>query len=177
MLNRLFRPRPAKVAGEALYAALVAQARQTAFYTQLGVADRIDARFELYTLHLVLLLHRLKEQGPQAQETSEVLFETFVSALDDTLRELGVGDLSVPKKMRRLGESLFGRIKSYDEALAALPDQEPLAALIGRTVYSEREDAPAGELAAYVVEAQSSLAALPLEAVLRGETAWPELAR
>ncbi len=175
MLNRLFRPRPAKVAGEALYAALVEQARRPAFYTTLQVQDRIDARFELYTLHLMLLLHRLKGQGAQGDETAQALFDTFVSALDDTLRELGVGDLSVPKKMRKLGESLLGRIKSYDEAMAVLPDTTVLTELIGRTVYAERDGAMAPALAAYVAAAHSRLAALPLDVVASGRVEWPEV--
>ena len=116
MLQRLFRPRPAQAAGRALYASVVEQSRQPALYERLGAPDTVEGRFELYSLHVVLLLDRLRRQGDQATETSQALFDTFVKALDHALREMGVGDLSVGKKMRRLAEAFYGRAKSYDAA-------------------------------------------------------------
>ncbi|MBP7704926.1 MAG: ubiquinol-cytochrome C reductase, partial [Caulobacter sp.] len=70
MLNRLFKPRPAKVAGEALYSAAAAQARSPGFYCADGVADTREGRFELYSLHVILLLERLKGHGEQGDETA-----------------------------------------------------------------------------------------------------------
>ncbi|HEY0053705.1 MAG TPA: ubiquinol-cytochrome C chaperone family protein, partial [Caulobacteraceae bacterium] len=105
VLQRIFRPRLVREAGHNLYLGVVEQARRPALYRDFGAPDRIDSRFELYVLHTALVLFRLKGQGPQAEETSQALFDTFVSQLDDTLRELGVGDLSVGKKMRKLGEA------------------------------------------------------------------------
>ena len=103
-------------------------------------------------LHLVLLLHRLKGQGPQAGETAQVAFDTFLKNLDEGLRDMGVGDLSVGKKMRKLGEAVYGRIKSYDAALAALPDRAELAAVMGRTVYQGAEAPQARRLADYAAD-------------------------
>ena len=97
MLQRLFKPRPAAEAGRTLFKALSAQARQPVFYERLGVADTVEGRFELYVLHLVLVLHRLKGQGSQAAETSQAVFDTFLRNLDEGLRDMGVGDLSVGK--------------------------------------------------------------------------------
>jgi cytochrome b pre-mRNA-processing protein 3 len=152
----------------------VRQARQPGFYTDLGVEDRIDARFELYTLHVILLVRRLRGEGEQAGEVSQALFDTYVGALDDALRELGVGDLSVAKKMRKLGEAVYGRIKAYDTALAPDAGDDELKGLIARTVFGE-EDASerAAPLAAYVLQAQSALRDQPLETVLEGRLAWP----
>ena len=73
MLSRLFKPRPAKLQGSRLYASAVAQARRPEFYTGIGVEDRIDARFELYTLHVLLLPQRLGGQGEAAAEVSKAL--------------------------------------------------------------------------------------------------------
>ena len=95
MLQNLFRPRPRERLGEALYDLAVRQARDPAFYTTMGVADRIDARFELYTLHVLLLVMRLRDEGERGAETAQLLFDTYVSALDHARRELGVGDISV----------------------------------------------------------------------------------
>jgi cytochrome b pre-mRNA-processing protein 3 len=170
-LGRLFAPRPAVLAGRRLYAAAVAQARAPAFYTALGVADTPEGRFELYTLHVVLLLHRLKGEGPQASETGQGLFDAYLRGLDDALREMGVGDLSVGKKMRRLGEAFYGRAKAYDEALGALPETGPLAAVLGRTVLQGHDDGRL--LVDYAVAAAGVLADQPLDQIVQGEASWP----
>jgi cytochrome b pre-mRNA-processing protein 3 len=173
VFQSLFRQRGTKIAGRRLYETVVAQARLEAFYVAFGVADTIEGRFELYSLHAILLLHRLKGEGPQAAETAQVLFDIFLSGLDHALREIGVGDLSVARKMRGLGEAFYGRAKAYDGALA--DEGQDLQALIGRTVF-EDADAPAGlaPLAAYVRICAAALAAQPLAAILEGEVRWPE---
>jgi cytochrome b pre-mRNA-processing protein 3 len=172
MLKRLFRPRPAQLVGRALYAAAVEQSRMPALYAQLGAPDTVEGRFEIYSLHVVLLLDRLNVPGEQAKDTGQALFDTYVKALDHALREMGVGDLSVGKKMRKLGEALFGRAKSYRAAFAALPDAQPLRDLLSRTVYAAADPASAPELARYVVAQRATLAAQPLEAILEGRVAW-----
>jgi len=174
--RRLFGPRPARLAGHTLYEAAVAQARAPAFYAALGVPDTPTGRFEIYTLHVVLLLHRLRGQGEQAAETSQGLFDAYIGALDHALRELGVGDLSVGRKMRGLGEAFYGRVKSYDAALAKLPDREPVSALIGRTVYADVAEGDPGPLTDYVVNGVERLAATPLADILDARPAWPPLA-
>jgi cytochrome b pre-mRNA-processing protein 3 len=173
LLDRLFGPRPAQAVGRTLYAQVVEQAREPLLYEALGCPDTIEGRFELYTLHLMLLLERLREGGEAAGPISQALFDTYLKGLDDALREMGVGDLSVGKKMRRLGEAFYGRGKSYDAAVAELPDQAPLAALLGRTVYEGLEPGPAPQqLAGYVLRQREALAAEPIESLLAGEVAW-----
>jgi cytochrome b pre-mRNA-processing protein 3 len=172
MLQRLFRPRPAQAAGRALYAAVVEQSRQPALYERLGAPDTVEGRFEVYSLHVVLLLDRLRRQGDQASETSQALFDTFVKALDNALREMGVGDLSVGKKMRKLGEAFYGRAKSYEDAFADLPETGQLQALIARTVYAEVDAGRSAEMADYVIGQREALAAQPLEALLEGRVDW-----
>lgn len=172
ILDRLFRPRPAQAAARALYAGVVNQARTPDLYAALGAPDTVEGRFELYTLHVMLLLDRLRGQGEPAQETSQALFDAYVQALDDALREMGVGDLAVGKKMRKLGEAFYGRAKSYEAAFAALPDDEPLTSLLKRTVYAEADEANAPGLAAYVLSQRAHLADQPTEALVAGEAAW-----
>ncbi|MBV9511586.1 MAG: ubiquinol-cytochrome C reductase, partial [Caulobacteraceae bacterium] len=133
-MQRLFQPSSERLAGQALYEAAIRQARQPALYADLSAPDTTEGRFELYTLHVVLVLHRLKGLGGQAGRISQALFDAYIRALDDALREMGVGDLSVGKKMRKLGEAFYGRAKAYDAALDALPDRAGLTAVIGRTV-------------------------------------------
>lgn len=167
--------------GRALYAAAAAQARRPAFYTGGGVADTANARFELYTLHVVLLLRRLRSGGDRAAETSQALFDAYIGGLDEALREQGVGDLSMAKQMRRLGEAFYGRVKSYDDAFDQLPEASEVRAIIARTVLAGHEgadgrDAPdAGSLTAYAAEAVARLAALPEDALLEGRIEWPAI--
>lgn len=172
LLDRLFRPRPALAAGRALYARAVEQSREPGLYAGFGAPDTVEGRFELYSLHVVLLLDRLRGEGAAAADVSQILFDTYVKALDDALREMGVGDLAVGRKMRKLGEAFYGRGKSYDAAFAALPDEGPLQALIARTVYAEADAAPAPRLAAYVLGQRAALAGQPAERLLAGQVDW-----
>jgi len=173
-LSNLFSPRPTALAGRRLYAAAAAQARQPALYERLGAPDTVEGRFELYTLHVGLVLRRLKGQGAQAAETAQALFDTYVSALDDALREMGVGDLAVGKKMRKLGEAFYGRVKNYDEAFGVLPDRAPLEAILERTVLAG-EGRSADALADYAVMAMDGLERQPLDTVLKGDVQWPPI--
>jgi cytochrome b pre-mRNA-processing protein 3 len=179
----LLTPRPAKAAGRALFDSAAAQARKPALYSDGGVPDTVEGRFECYALHIDLVLHRLKGQGPEAAEVGQALFDRFLDNLDEGLRDMGVGDLSVGKKMRKLGEALYGRMKGYDAAFDAIvaragsdfdaPSLAPLAALISRVLF-DTDDAPeAGPLAAYAARCAQALAAQPLEAVLAAELPWP----
>lgn len=171
-LDRLFRSRPAPSVGRSLYVAAVDQARRPVLYEAFGAPDTVEGRFEVYTLHVMLLLDRLRGEGAKAADVAQSLFDTYLSALDDALREMGVGDLAVGKKMRKLGEAFYGRAKSYETAFAALPEIDPLRALIHRTVYAEQEGADGGALAAYVVDQRVALAAQPLDGLLAGQVAW-----
>jgi cytochrome b pre-mRNA-processing protein 3 len=173
LIGRLFAQSPARGVGARLYQAAVSQARQPALYAQMGAPDTGEGRFEVYSLHVALLLIRLRGQGAAAQGASQALFDAYVSNLDHGLREMGVGDLSVGKKMRRLGEAFYGRLRAYQDALDVLPEAEPLRALIARTVLAGAEDADPGPLADYAARAHAALAAAPLEDLLDGNPAWP----
>ncbi|MDY6924493.1 MAG: ubiquinol-cytochrome C chaperone family protein [Pseudomonadota bacterium] len=163
MLQNLFRSRPRERTGEALYELAVRQARDPGFYTRLKVADRIDARFELYTLHVLLLVMRLRDEGEGGAEAAQGLFDVYVSSLDHALRELGVGDISVGKKMRKLGEAMYGRMTAWEPPLRA-GDAAALAVSFSRNVY-ESDDPAAGEaLAAWAVASRARLAAQDLRA-------------
>src|SRR5689334_11229958 len=109
--RRLFRPGSAKAAGQRLYAAAVAKARAPALYAEMGAPDTPDGRFEVYTLHVLMMLERLRGEGRAAADASQSLFDAYLSGLDHGLRELAVGDLSVGKTMRKLGEAFYGRGK------------------------------------------------------------------
>jgi cytochrome b pre-mRNA-processing protein 3 len=172
-LARLLGPGPAKAAGTKLYSACVAQARRPELYAAMGAPDTVEGRFELYSMHVSLLLVRLKGQGRDAGAVSQALFDVYVSDLDNALRELGVGDLSVAKTMRKLGSAFYGRLKGYEGALAALPQTAELQALLARTVFEDLEEADAGPLCAYAAAAFQALQGQDLAKLVAGEAAWP----
>ncbi|KSB91090.1 ubiquinol-cytochrome C reductase [Caulobacter vibrioides] len=174
-LERLLKPRPAKLAGEKLYASAVAQARSSRFYAELGVRDSMEGRFELFTLHVVLVIERLKGQGEAAAETSQSVFDSYVRGLDDAFRQIGVSDTAVGKKMKKLAGAFYGRLKTYDEAFATLPDSAELDAALARTIFEERGEGDVATVSAYVRSAREALASQPLDALLNGEVQWPNV--
>lgn len=173
MLSKLFGLKRAPDEADRLYAQAVAQARDPRFYLDLGVPDRIDARFELHLLHVVLLVRRLRAEGEAGADLGQRLFDVFVSALDNDLRELGVGDLSVPKKMRKLGEQAYGRMKIYEPALET-GDVEALTEAFSRNVAPEAGPERMGRLAAYAVASVGRLADQPWTDLAR-RPAWAEI--
>jgi len=175
LLQRLFAPRLARSQGRALYDAAAFQARRPEFYRDLGAADTVEGRFELYSLHVALLLISLKGQGQIAAATAQDLFDVYVRALDDALRELGVSDVKVGRKMRGLGEAFYGRLKAYEEAIARLPDDAELKALLRRTALEERQGPRPEPLAGYVARAAAALSDQTLEDLLAGRVIWPQV--
>ena len=174
LLQRLFAAPPARGAGRALYAAAALQARRPEFYRAFGVTDTLEGRFELYSLHVALLLIRLKGQGQIAAETAQHLFDAYVRSLDDALREMGVSDVTVGKKMRKLGEAFYGRLKAYEDAIEALPDLEALRTVLARTAFQERPGHDAEALAGYVARGAAWLQGQELQELLQGHVTWPQ---
>lgn len=172
-LDRWFKPRPARAAGAKLYASAVAQARTGTFYRDFGVRDSMEGRFELFSLHVIFLVERLKGQGEAAAETSQAVFDSYVKGLDDAFREIGVSDTSVGKKMKKLAGAFYGRLKAYDEAVATLPDATATNEFLARNALEERGEGDVAVLTAYVIKTREALAGQPLEALLQGDVTWP----
>jgi cytochrome b pre-mRNA-processing protein 3 len=142
----------------AIYGMIVAQARDPLFYRDLGVPDTVDGRFDLLVLHLWMVLRRLRQQG-RGMEPIQALFDRFCDDMDDNLREMGVGDLTVPKRMQAFGEAFYGRAAAYDQALSDGQGggQEPLAQAIRKNILNGQGLDNARRLAAY---AQATMARL-----------------
>jgi cytochrome b pre-mRNA-processing protein 3 len=157
-----------------LYGAIVAQARAPAFYSDLQVPDTLASRFDMMVLHVHLLFRRLTREGAVTRAVGQELFDRFCGDMDGTLRERGVGDLAVPRKMRAIGEAFYGRAGVYDTALAA-PDDALLAAALARNVFGGKpESGPEAErLARYVRRAEAALAATDADAIVAGAVVFP----
>jgi cytochrome b pre-mRNA-processing protein 3 len=120
--------------GFALYSAAVAAGRAPYLYTALHVPDTLDGRFDLIGLHAWLLIHRLRFLPPPGPALAQAVFDAMFSDMDLALRELGVGDLSVGKRVRSMWEAFHGRAKAYEEALAAI-DPQALPSVLVRNVW------------------------------------------
>jgi cytochrome b pre-mRNA-processing protein 3 len=173
MFSFLKKSTPEQRTIEAIYGMIVAQARQPAFYAALNVRDTVDGRFDMVLLHLWMVLRMLR-QGPQGEDPAQKLFDHFCTDMDDNLREMGVGDLTVPKRMQKFGEAFYGRSAAYDAALDAGPAE--LAAALNRNIFNEADAANAGRLAAYVVAALAHLGQVEQTAFARGEWQFPAVA-
>jgi cytochrome b pre-mRNA-processing protein 3 len=172
MIFDLLRRRapPAPGPAETAHAAIVEQSRRPFLYRELGAPDSLPGRFEVLVLHAALYLRRLRGEGPEAQALGQEVFDVLFRALDANLREIGIGDLTVPKKMNSMVRSFYDGAATYDSALDA-GDEAALEAALARIVYGGAPadpHAPAG-LAAYVRRAEKALAAQPAsEFVTRG---------
>ena len=158
-------------AAGALYAAAVAQARQPAFYTALGAPDTLEGRFELIALHVHLLCRRLGKSGAEGTALAQALFDTMFRDMDRNLRELGVGDPSLPRRIKAMVQAYYGRIKAYDAAMTAGGDA--LEKAVARNVHNADAVTPGAEaLAGYVRRTADLLEAAPIEPLLDGRAAF-----
>ena len=157
-----------------LYGMIVAQARLPCFYRDYAVADTVNGRFDLIVLHLALVLDRLA-QDPALQTLGQGIFDRFCQDMDHNLREMGIGDLKVPKQMRRLGEAYYGRAQAYRAAWAA-KDDGALVEALERNIYggSPSAAALAPRLAAYMREALRDLGAQSAASLAGGALHFPE---
>ena len=173
-LKHLFGRSPFDVAVRQTYNATVAQARQPGFYETWRVPDSAIGRFDVIALHAFFVLNRLKDE-PDAQKFAESFCGALFDDMDRNLREMGVGDLSVGKKVRKLAEGFYGRAAAYEDALNA--GDERLHDALRRNLYAT--DGPNfGTLSAvadYVRRNVAALAAQDIAALTRGQVMFAPL--
>jgi cytochrome b pre-mRNA-processing protein 3 len=178
MISRLFRRTPPDPSIASLYGTIVAQARVPAFYQSYGVPDTVNGRLEMIMLHVVLFLRRVEGEAEPVRALGQGLFDHFCRDMDANMREMGVGDLGVPRRMRRIGEAFYGRQAAYRSALAAA-GQQALAATLQRNVYGDGTPAGCADagcakaLAAYVRVAERALVAQDAEGFRRASLTFP----
>ena len=159
----------------ALYLDIVAQARQPAFYRDMAVPDTLDGRFDLIVLHTFLVIRRLRGQSPEAEGLSQALFDYLLSDMDQSLREIGVGDLSVGKHVKRMAKAFYGRSAAYGRSLDGEPEGETMQDALARNLY--RSSPPPvttlDRMAHYVRDAATHLEGVPLAGLLAGDVTFP----
>jgi cytochrome b pre-mRNA-processing protein 3 len=169
--NHFWKPRmPLRGTIEAIYGMIVTQAREPSFYRELTVPDTVNGRFDLLVLHLWMVLRRLKllEGGSRL---CQALFDRFCDDMDANLREMGVGDLTVPKRMQAFGEAFYGRTAAYDLALSEGTD--PLAQALCRNILNGEPIENARRLARYAEAAMAGFAALDDAALRSASFSFP----
>jgi cytochrome b pre-mRNA-processing protein 3 len=144
MLKRIFNRKPFAKEAARLYETIVRQSRDPWFYAELGVPDNVDGRFDMIVLHAWLVFRRLRELDQF--DLSQALFDEMFADMDENLRRLGVGDMSVGKNVKRMAEALYGRMNAYDEGVLA-GDRE-LITVIQRNLYGTVENPNGAWLAA-----------------------------
>jgi cytochrome b pre-mRNA-processing protein 3 len=135
---------------QALYRTAVAQARQPLFYSDHGIPDSVDGRFDLIVMHVFLLLRPLNNlarrgdasgPGGRAGDIAQALFDAMFTDMDRSLREMGVSDIAVGRRVKHMAKAFYGRVAAYDEGLAG-PD-ELLCEALRRNLFGTVEPPPA----------------------------------
>ena len=165
-----FRRKRFERTGFELYTAAVGAARQTWFYTVLGVPDTLDGRFDAIGLHVVLLIDRLGRLPPPGPAIGQAVFDAMFADMDQALREIGVSDMTVGRKVKAMWEALHGRAAAY---VPALGDEALLAAALARNVWrGEGDGSAARRLAAYARQQHRALETQDLDTLRAGRVAF-----
>ncbi len=151
-----------------LYARAVEWSRRPDLYAIMGAPDTVEGRFELLTAHILLIIERLNRDGERGRAVGQRLFDLYVRNLDGALREMGVGDLAVGKRMKGLGKIFYGRGAAYATALASRESAE-LEALVARTILVERPGADPRPLAKALTVMREHLAGLGFDELIMDE--------
>ena len=172
-LTRLFIPPAEQAQAQTVYMALVKQARRPVFYTDMQVPDTLDGRFELILLHLFLLLYRLQhDTSTSSTKQQRLLLETFFADMDRSIRELGVSDTGVGKRVKKMAAAFYGRRQAYEEALL---DPQALQEALRRNLYGtveQIENHIVTQMQIYTVETLYALQEKEVPALLNGELAY-----
>jgi cytochrome b pre-mRNA-processing protein 3 len=161
---------------ELVYGDIVAAARLPALYQTMGVPDTVMGRFDALALHVVLVLRRLRALPTPADSLAQEVVDRFFADLDSALREIGIGDVSVPKKVKKLGQAFYGRAEAYEAALAEDAEPGELEKALARNVI-DRPDEPyqATALAQHVRKVANALNRVSFDGFLTGKALRQEV--
>jgi cytochrome b pre-mRNA-processing protein 3 len=168
----LFRTVPVRKAAELAYGRIVEHARDPGFFIDGGVPDTVDGRFELICLHAFLYLHRLKREQKRAAPLGQRFFDTMFADFDRSLREMGTGDLSVGREVKRMAQAFYGRVDAYERGLAG--DDSVLQPALARNLFGTAPANPARleGMAGYVRREAARLNEQETEELLAGRVSF-----
>ena len=165
MIFNLFRKSTAPDAAREGYRSIVAQSRQPQFYAQWGVPDTVTGRFDMISLHLALMLHRLKGDST-GRPFGQKLVDAFFRDMDDSIRELGVTDLGVPNRIKKMGKAFYGLAEALAPALDGA-DAVAVETVLVRNIYDGVATPGAAQLAAYLLAETQRLASTPTASLIQ----------
>lgn len=166
---RFFRRSPNRELVDRLHGEVMALARQSAFFEDYGVADTVEGRFEVLALVGAIVVRRIEGMPDPGRDLAQDLTDSFFAHFDVALREIGVGDLTVPKKIKKMAQGWLGRGVAYREALDQ-PHDDGLSRALARNVYGDETRAgepPILRLARYARSLDAAFAGLDVPALLR----------
>lgn len=187
MFQWLKRKAETRRIGHDIYERIVAQARNPVFFRDMGVPDTMEGRFEMIVLHLSLVLDRLKTEGPPGQRLGQRLMEHLITDMDDALRQIGIGDMGVPRRVKKTAAAFVERSKDYMDGLSldaakAGQSKDKLEAALLRHVYGTSDVVPAAictpsavKLAAYTRQAAAHLGKVAPDDLFDGRGLFPAL--
>lgn len=172
--NLFKKPDPNPGIAATIYPVLVAQARNAAFYLKRAVPDTVDGRFDLVVMHAMLIMRRLRTEGEPGMGVAQAVLDLLFADMDRSLREMGVGDMSIGKHVKKMAKAFYGRAQSYEKGMDAGTDA-PLAEALQTNLYRAKP-AGTGEVAGmveYVLAADAVLKRTSFEDIRAGRIDWP----
>ena len=178
------KPRDNAASVQGAYVSIVKQARRPELYAPGCAPDNFDGRFDMMALHVHLVLRRMRALGMGRSEVGQDLFDMFFKDMDQAMREAGVGDMGVGKKVQKMVEAFYGRATAYDGVLDAQGDNGPgenasidisdIYDILSRNLYPDAAISPQQEaglraLTAYALALEAHLAGLTLDDILSGQ--------
>ena len=157
-----------------LYGSIVTAARREAFYSEHGIPDTPDGRFAMVAVHMYLVLERLQREGAPGQALARALVEQFVTDMDDCMREMGIGDLTVPRKVKKAAGAIYESAPEFRKAAAA-GGQAALAEAVHQKLLSFAPRESANVVASYMQRAATALEAQPSSSLMAGHVAFPDI--
>ena len=168
MFKALFDRNVNRDLAHALYGAVVARARNRHFYVEFQVPDTFDGRFEMLVMHLFLLHNRLKDEAQEHRKISQLVFDAFIDDMDAALREAGVGDQTVPKRIKKMTRVFYGRTGAYEGALETTNIAKALTPVIERNLFPDGDSGGAeAALARYMAGQALGLAKMDAAEITR----------
>ena len=161
----LKRKRASRRLVDGLHARVVELARRPGLYGPGALPDTVEGRFEALTLHAVVVLRRLRALPPPADDVAQDLVDALFAHLEVALRETGIGDFGVPKRMKKLAQAFYDRTSKYDAGLEA-QDPDRLAGELAARLGGEHADFV--EVARDILFFQDQLSGTDLDAMLGG---------
>ena len=159
------------------YDALTVVSRHPVFFLEYGLPDTVMGRFEMLSVVMILFFRRTSTAATSGQELAQEIVDAFFQDLDHSIRELGIGDVGVPKRMKKFAGMFYGRLESYAKALEA-KDADQLAEALSRNIYPPTAKG-AGEapsmraLADYMIAAEATMAGISDDDIATGSVTLP----